>query len=310
LNPLVAALSVTRNDEGSIMSGGGEPEQLVVEHDGLRIAVLDWGGDGEPLLFLHPTGFCAGFFDPLARRLRDRYRPVGVDARGHGASDTPATRDGLSYDHLAGDVVAVLDRLGIDSCVALGESLGGGVGLLVDAARPGLIRRLMLCEAIAFDRSTLVGRAPGPEIEGHENHMAVIARKRRAVWPDRATVRASYAARPPLDVLAPEALDAYVRWGFVDRADGTIELACAPADEAAAFEAAMDDDSAPAAWHHLAELSCAATVVHGDASDLPSRWFEAQAERARADRVAVTGGHFFLQEDSGRAESLVREHLA
>ena len=52
------------------------------------------------------------------------------------------------------------------------------------------------------------------------NFMADAARKRRAVWPDRATVRESYGGRAPLDVLAPEALDAYVRWGFVDRPDG------------------------------------------------------------------------------------------
>ena len=39
-------------------------------------------------LLLHPNGFCAGFFDPLARRLRDTFRPIGVDLRGHGGSDT------------------------------------------------------------------------------------------------------------------------------------------------------------------------------------------------------------------------------
>ena len=70
--------------------------------------------------------------------------------------------------------------------------------------------------------------------------MATIARKRRPVWPDRETVRESYGGRPPLDVLAPEALEAYLRWGFVDRPDGQVELACTPEDEATQFDVAMD----------------------------------------------------------------------
>jgi len=287
----------------------GDPQQLFVEHDGLRISVLDWGGADEPLLLLHPTGFCAGFFDPLARRVRDRFRPIGVDARGHGRTDTPPSRDALSFTHVAGDVVAVLDRLGIERCVALGESLGGGVASLVDARRPGLLRKLMLCEAIAFDSTAFGGRRPPAEIEGDDNFMAAIARRRRPIWPDRETVRESYGSRPPLDVLAPESLDAYLRWGFVDRDDGSVELVCTPEDEAAMFEVATTDASAPAAWRHLAELSCPATVLCGDASNLPGEWFAAQAERARGELVVVPGGHFFLQEDTGRAESLVRQHL-
>lgn len=290
--------------------GDAEPEQLFVENEGLRIAALDWGGDGEPLLLLHPTGFCAGLFHPLALHLRDRYRPFAIDARAHGRTDTPTTRDAFSFERIAADVLTLLDHLGIDRCVALGESLGGGVGLLVDAARPGAIRHLMLCEAIAFDPAALRGRpASAPEGDG-ENYMATAARKRRPVWPDRATVRTSYASRPPLDALGPDALDAYVRWGFLDRPDGTIELACAPEDEATMFELASHEPSAPAAWQHLADLSCAATVLHGDDSNLPGPWFQAQAERAAAPLVVVAGGHLFLQEDTLRAEALVREHLA
>src|SRR2546426_9647931 len=105
------------------------PRQFFVEHDGLRIAALDWGGapGARPLLLLHPNGFCAGFFHPLARRLRDHFRPVGVDLRGHGATDVPTQPGGLAYARMAADVLAVLDELGLDQVVALGVSLGGGV---------------------------------------------------------------------------------------------------------------------------------------------------------------------------------------
>jgi pimeloyl-ACP methyl ester carboxylesterase len=274
----------------------------------LTIAALDWGGDGDPLLLLHPNGFCAGLFHPLALALRGTYRPIGVDLRGQGGTDTPPTVDGFGFEQMARDVLAVLDHLGVEQVVALGESLGGGVCITVDELRPGFVRRLMLCEAIAFGFDDLPRREPGQPGDGG-NYMAAIARKRRAVWPDRATVRESYGGRPPLDVLAPEALDAYVRWGFHDRADGQVELACAPEVEATLFESTSYDGGASRAWRHLAELTAPAVVLRGTASDLPGEWFAAQAERAGAPLVTIAGGHFFLQEDTLRAETLVREHL-
>jgi len=48
----------------------------------------------------------------------------------------------------------------------------------------------------------------------------------------------------------------------------------------------------------------------GTHSDLPVDWFRAQAARVQTPLVLVDGGHFFLQEDTARAERLVREHLA
>jgi pimeloyl-ACP methyl ester carboxylesterase len=285
-----------------------EPVSVAFEHDGLRIAALDWGGDGDVLLLLHPNGFCGGLFDPVARRLTDQFRPVAVDLRAHGATDVPAHPPGdYAFALLAGDVLAVLDAMGIDRWVALGESLGGGVAAMVDVARPGATRALMLCEAIAFDFASPPRPVVTPGAGG--NTMATIARKRRAVWPDRATVLASYASRPPLDVLAPEALAAYVRWGFVDRPDGDIELACPPEAEATLFEMSSSEAGGPSAWRDLANLSATTTVLAGTESDLPTAWFEGQAERARAPFVRIDGGHFFVQEDTTRAEQLIRRHL-
>ena len=285
---------------------GSEPESIVVEHDGLHIAAHDWGGDGEPLLLLHPTGFCAGFFDPLARRLGDTYRPIGVDLRGHGSTDAPDERHRFAYTRMAEDVVAVLDHLGVSRWATLGESGGGGVAILVDQIRPGATRRLLLVEAIAIGFDQV--RPPNAGTAAR-NPMSETARKRRPVWPDRETVRESYASKPPLNAIAPEFLDAYVHWGFIDRADGQVELACPPEAEATMFEVAADAEGARASWEHLASLSCDAVVLAGTKSDLPLAWFESQAERAGAPFVAVEGGHFFLHEDLDRAEALVREHL-
>ena len=62
------------------------------------------------------------------------------------------------------------------------------------------------------------------------------------MWPDRETMVQSYGSRPPLDVLAPDALAAYIRWGTLDRTDGQVELACPPDIEAAIFERSASPD--------------------------------------------------------------------
>ena len=89
----------------------GSPVASRVVSEGVATAYLDWGGDGPPLILLHPNGFCAGLYDPLARRLVDRCRVVGVDLRGHGASDDLTAVDKLGNDLAARDVLAVADHL-------------------------------------------------------------------------------------------------------------------------------------------------------------------------------------------------------
>jgi pimeloyl-ACP methyl ester carboxylesterase len=284
----------------AVSAAGGDPAVVSIEHDGLRVAALDWGGDGPPLLMLHPNGFCAGLFDPIARRLTPAFRPIGVDLRGHGRTGRPARRQELAFDLMAADVVAVLDHLGVDHCVGLGQSLGGAVALLVDRLRPGLVCRLLLCEAVALSPT---GDRTGP------NPVAAAARRRRAVFSDRDTMARAYHRRAPLSELAPDAMAAYLRWGTIDLDGRAVALACRPDTEATIFELSATESGGEQAWIHLAGLSAEAVILAGDRSFLPLSWFEAQATRARCPLVVVSGGHFLLQADAGRAADLVRAHL-
>ncbi len=280
------------------------PEEIVVEHHGRRVVALDWGGSGPTLLLLHPNGFCAGVWEPLALAVRGDYRPVAIDAPGHGASDPPADPAGISFPSVAAAAAAVVDALELGPVLALGHSMGGACTVLLEAARPGTVTRALLCEAIAFPRLA----RPGGELP-QGNVLAEGARRRRAVWPDRDAVRDSFASRPPLDVLAPEVLDAYIRWGFHDRDDGQVELACAPEVEAAYFDASATPDGALRAFGELAALRGRATVLCGARTNLPREFFAAQADALGSPLVELDGSHFLLQEDTARAADLVRRYL-
>jgi pimeloyl-ACP methyl ester carboxylesterase len=281
-----------------------EPHVVAVEHDGLAIAALDWGGDGPPLLLQHPNGFCAGVFDPLAHELRGEYRPIAVDVRGHGTSEAPADLAACTFVNAARDVLAVLDALELEQVVALGQSLGGAAVVILDSLRPGVVRKALLCEAIAFEVPPRGSMGPNP--------MAQAARRRRRVWPDRGAVLASYGSRPPLDRMEPAALEAYVRWGFRDCPDGTIALACDPDVEARFFEAAAEPDGGPFAFAHLPALEARVpvTVVSSAGTNLPQEMFVEHALRTGGAHHEVDGTHFFVQEDTAGAAALVREHLS
>ncbi len=273
------------------------PRPFTVRRDGRDLAGLEWGGGDDHLVLLHPNGFCAGLFDPLARRLAPDHHVVAIDIAGHGRS-APLAGDDLTFPRLATDVIAVLDALDIQSAVAVGQSLGGGIAILVDQARPDLFRRLLLCEAVAFP---ITGTGP--------NLMSERARARRLIWADRHDFVRTVGSKPPLAELAPDALHAYARWGLLDRPDGSVQLACLPDTEAAIFDVSGTDDGAPAAWAHLPSLHAPAVIMAGDRSFLPLTMFEQQAAHGGGLPLhVVAGGHFLLQEDSDQAADLLRRH--
>ncbi len=274
--------------------------------EGVATAYLDWGGDGPPLILLHPNGFCAGLYDPLARRLVDRCRVVGVDLRGHGASDDLTAVDELGNDLAARDVLAVADHLEFDRFSVLGVSFGGAVGIEAAAAAPDRIAALLLCEAIAIGATSAEHQLFG--VAGDDHPLAVGARRRRDVWDDREEVLASYGSRPPLDALDPEALAGYVRWGFRDRDDGKVELACRPETEANIFGRTRSHGPLEA-FEALRRVTCPVAVMAGARTDLDPGWFVDQAAAVGVDLQVLDGGHFVLFEDTAQAVDLVDRNL-
>jgi pimeloyl-ACP methyl ester carboxylesterase len=285
----------------------GAARPFHVEHEGFRIAALDWGGGpgARPVVLLHPNGFCAGFFDPIARRLAagGGFRPIGVDLRGHGDTDKPPPPEPYNYEAMAGDVGAVLDACRVGEVDVVGNSLGGGVAVHLDKLEPGRARRLLLCEPIVLpitDDSPI----------GTAHPMAAAALRRKVVWPSREAMIRSYGSRPPMDRLAPEALAAYVEWGTRDRPDGQVELACPPPIEAAIFAGAPALRGVNAGFEHLPHLTASAAVLCGDRSNVPRERMEAVAAATGVPlEVVEDGGHFFLSEDTARGVSLIEAHL-
>lgn len=115
--------------------------------------LTDAGGPAAPgaadtrptVVFLHGLAGSGSEFVPTATAIGPGYRSVLVDLRGHGHS----TRHPVdaSREAYVRDVVAVLEHLDAGAGVALvGQSMGAHTALLVAAARPDLVRMLVLLE--------------------------------------------------------------------------------------------------------------------------------------------------------------------
>lgn len=85
---------------------------------------LTESGEGRPLMLLHAFPLSSALFDGVRGGLPG-WRVLTPDLRGFGGS--PLGDDAPSLSEMAGDVEAVLDRLGIDVAVVGGVSMGGYV---------------------------------------------------------------------------------------------------------------------------------------------------------------------------------------
>jgi len=78
-----------------------------------------------------------------------------VDARGHGKSDKPHEIDAYDSEKRAGDVIAVLDALKIDSTNYLGYSMGGRLGYEIAKYFPSRVNSLIIGAATAAEEVVL-----------------------------------------------------------------------------------------------------------------------------------------------------------
>jgi pimeloyl-ACP methyl ester carboxylesterase len=100
------------------------------------------GGAGVPIVHLHGFGISGSYLMPTARLLTPLAPNIVPDLPGYGHSDRPPRPFGIPA--LARVLLAVLDELGLEKAVLLGNSMGCPVALEVAHAAPERVHRLVL----------------------------------------------------------------------------------------------------------------------------------------------------------------------
>ena len=99
-------------------------------------------GDGFPLILLHGNGEDLNYFEHQMKPLAEHFRVIALDTRGHGKS--PRGEAPFSIRQFANDLLAFMDRLGIQKAHLLGFSDGGNIALVFTLAHPDRVGKLIL----------------------------------------------------------------------------------------------------------------------------------------------------------------------
>jgi pimeloyl-ACP methyl ester carboxylesterase len=103
---------------------------------------------GRPIVLVH--GFASDYrLNWVGSRWQETltaagFKVIGIDCRGHGHSDKPHDEAAYGVELMAGDVIGVLDDLGIVEAAYLGYSMGARIGLQVTLGRPQRVTRAVL----------------------------------------------------------------------------------------------------------------------------------------------------------------------
>ena len=120
--------------------------QPLLERDGCELWAADSGGAGTPVVFSHGAGADSAMFAPQFDGLvAAGHRVVAWDLRGHGRS-RPAAQP-ITAERAIGDLVALVEHLGLERPVLAGQSLGGNLSQAVVRRHPHLARALVVIDS-------------------------------------------------------------------------------------------------------------------------------------------------------------------
>lgn len=126
---------------------GGEPSQFVTLADGREIHLRDEGPrDAPAIVLLHGSNADLHTWQQWAEILREDYRVIRYDQRGHGLTGGSPDKD-YSREAFIADVDKVADRLGLSTFTLAGNSMGGGIAVGYAIENPGRLDALVLVDA-------------------------------------------------------------------------------------------------------------------------------------------------------------------
>lgn len=151
-------------------------DRFVSAPDGLKLHYVEYGSSfdaGAPVVCLPGVTRSAEDFEPLARALafggRKRRRVLALDYRGRGKSEWDRKWENYNLGVENADILSLLDAVEIRDAIVVGTSRGGLHAMTFAAARPTLLRAVVLndvgpvVEPLGLMRiKSYVGKMPQP----------------------------------------------------------------------------------------------------------------------------------------------------
>jgi len=277
-----------------------EPKSGNINVNGVRLHCLDWGGDGDPTIVLHATGFLGRIYAPIASALTRIGHVYSYDQRGHGDS-SPAPDGQYDWQRTMDDLAGFITVMGFSGVRAFGHSAGAtAIGSLA-CERPDLISRAVLAEPVIFESPT------APEL-GWRDPFMTRTLKRRRVFDSVEAMFQNFDNKPPYNTWDKAMLRDYCEFGTRVNADGKRELKCTPEIEARFYETSRDFDG----LGRILRAPVPMLVLFGEKSDslgiTLSATIASKLSRGRVVNVADTG-HFMPMEKPGDIAQIAIDFL-
>ena len=163
--------------------------------DGVKLYYEECG-QGTPVVFVHEFAGDYRSWEPQIRAIGRYFRVITYSARGYFPSDVPEDRARYSQAHARDDILAVLDRLGIERAHIVGLSMGAFATLHLGISSPRRARSLVVA-------GCGYGAAPGHREAFRRDSEAVAVRFETEGMPEvartytAAAPRLTYRAKDP-----------------------------------------------------------------------------------------------------------------
>ena len=128
-----------------------QPPSQFLMVEGMQVHLRDEGprDDPQPLVLLHGTSDSLHTWDAWTAALKPQRRVIRFDLPGFGLTG-PRPDNDYSIQAYVAFTRALLDRLGVQRCVLVGNSLGGEVAWASALAMPQRVQRLVLVDAAGY----------------------------------------------------------------------------------------------------------------------------------------------------------------
>lgn len=231
----------------------------------MSIPSLDFGGNGEELVFLHANGYPPECYRPLLSRLAEQYHVTAMMQRPLWPGSRP--EEIQDWRPLTDDFLGFLDAHQTRPLVCVGHSMGGIALLRAALHEPHRFKAIVLLDPVLFPPDFIVFSNVMHRLKiGHSFHPLVVgARQRRREFDNLQRLFNGYRRKSVFRYMSDHSLRAYVEGIACRKEDGRYQLRYSVEWELHLYTIAIWPDLD--IWRGLPKLKMPALIIRGAETD-------------------------------------------